>query len=171
MKQYLNLPEDIQNNIDSCVKINVKNITRHELFVDLEQFHKQRLRSQIFDYYNEWKKKHNLFVTYDMIETDILMWLNHPLTLNMDTPFMNGINPKRFGLIIKRAFPFSSNITNELHYKLATKDLSKKQLINKIFNILTIYDLEHFFTYILRWVGKCTQKHIIQISLGKYNYL
>ena len=171
MNLYKNLPEEIQDKIDINIQSNIKEFVQHNIFHDLEKFHKQRIRSQIFDYYNEWKKHNNFFISNRIIENDLLMWLNHPFSQNMDDPFMYGINTQRFIRVMNRAFPSSSIIINESQYKFITKNLSGKQIINRILNALTIQELEKFFTYQLRWIGKCTQKHIVQIPLGQHNYL
>jgi len=168
MKLYNNLPEEIQDQIDNNVQSNVKEFIKSRIQYDLEQYHKKRLRTLIINYYNDYKSKTHFFVTNRMIENDLLMWLNHPYSRNMDDPFISGKNTQRLKNIMTRLF--TSRIRNGKQYRFATKQLSGHQIVNKILDVLTIKELEKFYIYKLRWFGKCSQKHIIQIPLTKYDF-
>ena len=162
------LPNELQNKVDHHIQSNIKNFLKTHLQSELEQYHKKRLRAQIFNYYINFKKKTNFFVTNRMIENDLLMWLNHPHSQNMDEPFMSNKNTQRFKNVMGRLF--SARIKNEKQYRFVTKHLNGQQIVNKILDVLTIKELEKFYIYKMRWIGKCTQKHIVQIPLTKYNF-
>ena len=166
MKLYNGLPEEIQDRIDTNVQSNVKNFIKTHVQPELEQYHKNRLRALIIDYYNDFKSKTHFFVTNRMIEVDLLMWLNHPYSRNMDDPFISGKNTRRFKNVMARLF--TSCIINKKQYQFATKHLSGQQIVNKILGVLTIKELEKFYIYKMRWIGKYAQKHILQIPLTKY---
>lgn len=166
MNIYENLPEEIQNRVDCFIKSNVKDFINTHVQSELEQYHKNRLWALIIDYYNDFKSKTHFFVTNRMIEIDLLMWLNHPHSRNMDDPFISGKNTRRFKNVMARLF--TSCIKNEKQYRFATKHLSGQQIVNKILDSLTIKELEKFYIYKMRWIGEYAQKHILQIPLTKY---
>ena len=168
MNRYQNLPEQIQDRIDNSVQSNVKDYILLHLQVELAQHHKKRIRQLIHDYYNHWKEKHGFFISYRMIEEDILMWLNHPFTKNMDNPFMFGKTTKRFKNVMKRVF--SSHITTETQYQTTTKHLTGHEIVNIILEALTVEELENFYTYNMRWIGECKQKNVIQVPLREHLY-
>jgi len=168
MNLYNNLPIELQNVIDRHIQSNIKDFIKTRVQIELEQYHKKRLRTLIFNYYNDFKIKHNIFVTNRMIVNCLLMWINHPHSQNTDNPFMSGKYTGRFKNVMTCIF--SSRIRNEKQYLFATKHLSGHEIVNKILDVLTIKELEKFYTYELRWIGKCTQKYIVQIPLTKYNF-
>jgi uncharacterized membrane protein YheB (UPF0754 family) len=166
MNLYNSLPNELQNKVDHHIQSNVKDFIKTHVQSELEQYHKNRLRALIIDYYNNFKKKTNFFVTNRMIENDLLMWLNHPHSQNMNEPFMSNKNTQRFKNVMVRLF--SARIKNEKQYRFATKHLSGQQIVNKILDSLTIKELEKFYIYKMRWIGEYAQKHILQIPLTKY---
>lgn len=165
MNIYNKLPEELQNKIDSGIQSNIKDFVTNDVFEELEQFHKRRLRLLIFDYYRQFKKKHRFFVGWIGIEESILMWLNHPYSQNMDDPFMHGQVTNRFVRVMKRIYPLG--VYNETQYRYATTFYTKQQIVEKILSVLTVKELEKLYIYKVRWIGCCTQKHIIPVPLGE----
>jgi len=168
MNQYQNLPEEIQHRIDGIVQSNIKEYLYAHIQVELDQYHKKRLRQLIHNYYINWKEKHGFFISYRMIEEDILMWLNHPFTKNMDNPFMFGKTTQRFKNVMRRIF--ASRITNEVGYRNAIKNLRGPEIVNTILEALTVEELEKFYTYNMRWIGEYKQNNIIQVPLREHSY-
>ena len=100
---YNNLPIEIQSKIDEYIKQNIKNYVQNNLLFEVVNFHKKKIKKLIYNYYNNQQKIH--FIDYNsIIENDIMFWLNHPFSQNMDHPFMTGRLTKLFISIIKRIF-------------------------------------------------------------------
>jgi len=175
---YDRLPEDIKEKVDYYVTENVKIYTRTYLLSDLNNFHINKLQRLIFGYYYQLQW---ISPSYACIEIDIINWLNHPHSENMDTPFMTGLITDRFIDVLKRIFikpklvndaitlaiscnGIDNDYSENLPYSCLNKLTSKKFIIHKILNTLTIPELESFYIYMMNRIGKLTNHNLLEIS-------
>lgn len=175
---YHRLPEDIKDKVDNYVKDNVKIYTRTYLLSDLNNFHINKLQRLIFGYYYQLQW---ISPSYACIESDIINWLNHPHSEQMDTPFMTGLIADRFIDVVKRIFiqpvlvnnaitlatscnGIDNDFSENLPYSCLNKLSSKKFIIHKILNNLTIHELESLYIYMMNRIGKLTNHNLLEIT-------
>ena len=178
MHIYIKLHNDIQYKIDSYIKENIKCYYKHNILLELNNFHKNKLIKNIFKYYINCN-----ISGYDIILHDIFCWLNHPYSQNMDTPFMTGHITNKFINIVKKINKKNNNILSindngiylnnnilELFINniIINKKLTIKYILFKIFNKLTYKDIEEFYIYITKSINIYNQLNIINIS-SKFN--
>ncbi len=108
---YNDLPIEIQSKIDKYIQKNIRNYVKNHLLFELLDFHKKKIKNLIYNYYSDYEMKYNL-IDYSIIENDIMFWMNHPFSQNMDHPFMMRRLTKLFINIIKRLF--DSNKVNNI---------------------------------------------------------
>ena len=109
MDIYKNIPEEIKYKVDLNIQKNIKIYINENIFKELEIFHKNRLKKLFFNFYYKLNISYtNLEIDNNEILRDILFFLNHPYSQNMDTPFMSGRFTNKFIYILKR---LNKNIT------------------------------------------------------------
>ena len=174
MNIYKKLPIEIQENIDEYVIKNNKYCNK-KIFKNLEYFHKNKLIFLIFDHYNQFNIQYSLslserfansVINSNLIETDLLYWLNDPYSRNMENPIMGNYITQKFISVMKRLFPHSPSIVSYEHYNFATEHLEKKEIVNKILNKLNIKELEEFYIYRCNEIGILNSSNIISITHG-----
>ena len=103
MNIYNNIPEELKNKVDLYVQNNIKKYINENIFKELEIFHKNRLKKLFFNFYYKLNILYTNFeIDNNEILRDILFFLNHPYSQNMDTPFMSGKFTNKFINIMKR---------------------------------------------------------------------
>ena len=123
------------------------------------------LLNKIYDNYQDFKGRYDLFFTYELVENDILFWLNQPYSNNIDSPLIFNKTSARFKRILRRNFPYALPDINEKSYKLLTKHLSKCEIVNKYFKSLTVFELESFYRYRISQMSYHQSKYVNKISL------
>ena len=109
MNIYNNIPEELKNKVDLYVQKNIKNYMNENIFKELEIFHKNRLKKLFFNFYYKLNILYTNFeIDNNEILRDILFFLNHPYSQNMDSPFMSGKFTNKFINIMNR---LNKNIT------------------------------------------------------------
>ena len=176
--KYNNFPNDIQDKIDFYVKKNIKSYKEQFIFKELNAFHKRKLIRLIYKYYADFNFKNRFNYGFDGILNDIFFWLNHPYSLNMDTPFMSGNVTERFIKLVNKInpyakiyLPFNDNgiyLNKKILKVFSTIKINPKMLVLKIFSNLTNSELEKLYFYNRTMIGK-SKKNIIDISL-RFNF-
>lgn len=221
MNIYKNIPDEIKYKIDTIIKSNIKIYVKECILKELEVFHKFRLKKIFFDYYRKMNQiyKNINFRDYNMILKDILFFLNHPYSQNMDTPFLNGRFTDKFIYIMKQInknineiierwyncyyiksiyddyqleeYLITIMLSNYKHYSKSFKDntiysqsLYNRNLhynlfqekntitINFIYDILdnlSITELENLYIYMMKQIGYCNKKYILENTLSFYD--
>ena len=104
MNIYKYLPEEIKFKIDLLIQNNIKIYVNEYIFKELDIFHKNRLKKLFFNYYYKMNQIYGKILEVDnyCILRDILFYMNHPFSQNMDTPFLSGRFSIKFINIMKR---------------------------------------------------------------------
>ena len=183
---YNKLPDEIKYKIDINIKNTISNYVKKYVLKNLDKFHKNRFKKIIIDFYRKTFVPYNFYIGMDMILNDLFFWLNLPYSENMDTPFMLGRFSNNFINVMKRMYPNITQIIDNWQtiyyvesphddYRLETIFLnmlmlnpkySTKYLVKNILDNLSITELEKFYIYIMKQIGKCKKKNIIDISIN-----
>jgi len=165
MEIYNNLPIELKDKVDVHIVQNVKEYTKKYLLPEIIEYRRKLLINQIYNHYQDFKKKHNFFVTYNLIEEDILYWLNIPHSNNMDSPLMSNRTSKRFKRVLRRTFPYAPCNINEQGYNVLTKHLTKHQIVNIYFKKLNVIELESFYRYRIRQLIMGQSKYVNKLPI------
>lgn len=167
---YKNIPLDVQNRIDNCVRFNIKKYIQPKLLFEVKKNYKQKL---IHFCLNFDKIYFNYSFGYDILLNDILFWLNEPYSQNMDTPFMSGLITDYAVTVFKRVnntIPDINFLDDEGIYmnnnvlKYIFNSTDKKYIVFRILYNLSINELETYILYKMSHISKKTIDNVYSIT-------